>query len=365
MKGDETMRTESATHGQGVVPVQRHRRVTRSSSGGREPSDPRRRVSEVAPAGTSRLLLALVASLVTACGDEPPEGPTPGRPSFDGEAAMELVRKQVAFGPRVPGTEGHARQLDWMLARLDSTAPEVVADTFSHVTAEGDSLTLVNVHARFAPEASRRILLLAHWDTRPTSDQAADSADRATPVPGANDGASGTAVLLALAPILAQSPPTVGVDLLLVDGEDYGPGVEDMLLGARRYASMLEAEDGSPYGPQRPVYGVLLDMVGDADPRFPVEGISAQYANPVVQKVWRAAERLGYEEYFPTSVGRNLTDDHVPLIEADLPTANVIDFTYGPDHAYWHTPLDVPEHVSATTLEMVGEVVTELIYSGG
>ena len=135
-------------------------------------------------------------------------------------------------------------------------------------------------------------------------------------------------------------------------------GVEDMLLGARRYAATVGADD-------RPVYGVLLDMVGDADPSFPVEGISAQRANAVVQKVWRAAERLGYRNWFPTAVGQNLTDDHVPLIEAGIPTANVIDFDYGPRNAYWHTPDDVPDHVSASTLEMVGEVVAELIYSGG
>jgi len=303
---------------------------------------------------TMGLLAALFSS---GCADGRPAGPTPGRPTFDGTEAMALVRRQVAFGPRVPGSEGHAHQLGWMLARLDSLAPEVVADTFAHRTAAGDSLTLVNVLARFAPETSRRILLLAHWDTRPVSDQATDSADRSIPVPGANDGGSGTAILLTLASILAETPPPVGVDLLLVDGEDYGPGIEDMLLGARRYASTL--------GPVRPIYGVLLDMVGDADPRFPVEEISAQHANAVVGKVWRTAERLGYRSYFPTSVGQKLTDDHVPLIEAGLPTANVIDFTYGPGNAYWHTPDDVPEKLSAATLEMVGEVVTELVYSGG
>lgn len=312
--------------------------------------------------GARTLVVALAA--LSACADDQPAGPTPGRPSFDGEAAMALVREQVGFGPRVPGTEGHARQLEWMLGRLDSLAPDLLVDTFQHATTGGDTLTLVNVLARFTPESSRRILLLAHWDTRPTSDQAPDSADHSTPVPGANDGASGTAVLLALAPILADAPPPLGVDLLFVDGEDYGPGIDDMLLGARRYAEMLGRED-SPYGQERPVYGVLLDMVGDADPRFPVEGLSAQLANPVVRKVWGAAERLGYDAYFPTSVGRNLTDDHVPLNEAGLATANVIDFEYGPNNSYWHTPEDVPEHMSASTLEMVGEVVTELVYSGG
>jgi Zn-dependent M28 family amino/carboxypeptidase len=227
------------------------------------------------------------------------------------------------------------------------------------VTSSGaDTLTLVNVIARFRPEATRRILLLTHWDTRPRSDQAKDSSLHVIPVPGANDGASGTAVLLTLARLMAGAPPPLGVDLLFVDGEDYGPGVDDMLLGARRYAETVTDDD-------RPVYGLLLDMVGDAEPLFRVEGISAQYANPVVQKVWRAAERLGYADWFPSAVGQDLTDDHVPLIEARIPTADLIDFSYGPDNAYWHTPDDVPEHVSAATLDMVGKVVTELVYSGG
>lgn len=245
-----------------------------------------------------------------------------------------------------------------MLERLDALAPVLQADSFQYVTQSGDSLDLVNVMARFAPERSRRILLLAHWDTRPRSDQATDPTLRAIPVPGANDGASGTAILLELAGLFASDPPPVGVDLLFVDGEDYGPGLDDMLLGARHYAASLSDDD-------RPVYGLLLDMVGDADPSFPVEAISAQYADVVVRKVWRAAERLGLRDYFPSAVGRRLQDDHVPLIEAGLPTANLIDFTYGPQNRYWHTPDDTLEHVSASTLTIVGEVVAELVYSGG
>lgn len=302
----------------------------------------------------------LSLGLLAAC-DSAPAGPTPGSPAFDGELAMTLVETQVAFGPRVPGSDGHAAQLAWMMARLDSLAPVVVADTFTHVTSSGaDTLALTNVVARFNPEATRRIVLLAHWDTRPTADEEEDPSLRGVPIPGANDGASGTAVLLTLARHLRDVPPpaTLGVDLLLVDGEDFGPGVEDMLLGARHYAETVPEDD-------RPVYGLLLDMVGDADPRFPVEGYSAQAANVVVQKVWRAAERLGYRDWFPTAVGTALNDDHVPLIQAGIPTANLIDFTYGPDNAYWHTSEDTPDKLSAATLGMVGAVVAELIYSGG
>ena len=306
------------------------------------------------PVAHAVLLLGAVA-----CGDsDGVSGPTPGRPSFDGEAALALVREQVAFGPRVPGSEGHARQLAWMVSRLDTLAAEVAVDTFTHRTAAGETLTLYNVLARFRPEATRRILLLAHWDTRPRSDASADPALRDTPVPGANDGASGTAVLLVLAELLSRDPPPMGVDLLFTDGEDYGPGVDDMLLGARRYASMLPDEG-------RPVYGLLLDMVGDADASFPPEELSVQRANVVVLKVQRVAERLGYQSYFPSRVGPRLVDDHVPLLDAGLPTANLVDFSYGPGNSYWHTPEDTPDRLSAATLELVGEVVAELVYSGG
>ena len=274
---------------------------------------------------------------------------------------MELVRTQVGFGPRVPGREGHAAQLAWMVAHLDSAGVEVQTDTFTHVTTTGDTLHLTNVLARAKPEATRRILLLTHWDTRPISDNATDPALRSTPIPGANDGASGTAILMELAGLLEGTPPPMGVDLLFVDGEDYGDyGAGDMLLGAKHYAEKLP-----PPGPGRPIYGVLLDMVGDVDPRFPVEPTSVQYAQPVVRKVWDAARRLGYSKFFPDAAGQDIADDHIPLLNAGLPTVDVIDFSYGPGNSWWHTPEDTPEHVSPSTLGMVGQVVTELIYSGG
>jgi glutaminyl-peptide cyclotransferase len=307
---------------------------------------------------TTRALIPFVfAASLAGCAEAALEPPAV-RPPLDGEAALALVHRQLDFGPRIPGTPGHAAQLAWMVARLDSLAPEVVADTFHHVTAEGDSLTLVNVMARFRPEQGRRILLLTHWDTRPRANEARDPAQRALPVPGANDGASGTAVLMELARVLAQQAPPMGVDLLFVDGEDYGPGIDDMLLGARRYAETLPDEG-------RPVYGVLLDMVGDVDPRFPPEALSVEYAPIVVRKVWRAARRMGYGDYFPEVATGPLTDDHVPLNQAGLPTVDVVDFSYGPDNAWWHTPEDTADKVSAATLKMVGEVMAELIYSGG
>lgn len=286
------------------------------------------------------------------------EGGRVERPAFGADQAWELLQRQVAFGPRVPNTPGHAAQLEWMTAYLRERADTVVLQPFTHVTPAGDTLRLTNVFARFRPEQTERVLLLAHWDTRPTSDQARNPADRATPVPGANDGASGTAVLLQLAEMFRRRPPPIGVDLLLVDGEDYGPGEANMYLGAKYFAAHLPS--GYP-----PLYAILLDMVGDQDPRFPIEGNSAQLAPEVVQRVWSVAEELGYGEVFPNTVGPYVTDDHLPLNQAGVRTIDIIDFEYGPGNRYWHTPEDVVANTAPEGLRAVGEVVAELIYRGG
>lgn len=280
------------------------------------------------------------------------------RPRFDGAAALELVGTQLDFGPRVPGTDGHAQQLEWLVALLSARADSVEMQPFTHLhTQTGEALALSNVLARFRPENRRRILFLTHWDTRPTSDNANTAERRALPVPGANDGGSGTAILLEVARILSETPPDVGVDLLFVDGEDFGPTTDDMFLGARHFAKALPEP--------RPIYGVLLDMVGDATPRFPVEGYSALLAPDVTQRVWDVANALGYGAYFQRQPGQRISDDHIPLNQAGLPTVDIIDFDYGPGNSLWHTPEDDLTNVRAATLQMVGELVLELIYMGG
>jgi hypothetical protein len=306
------------------------------------------------------LATSILALMAMACLDPGAEarGPTPGRPRFDGARALDLVHRQVDFGPRIPGSDGHAAQATWMGATLDSLADEIQTDTFTHVLSTGDTLPLVNLLARFRPEETRRILFLTHWDTRPRSDNAADPAVRPVPIPGANDGASGTAVLMELARLLSGAAPPMGVDLLFVDGEDYGPSNEDMFLGSRRHANRVG--EGT-----RPIYAILLDMVGDTDASFPAEVYSAELAPIVLRKVLQTAERLGYESGFPPTGGQRIYDDHVPLNQAGIPTVDIIDFSYGPGNTWWHTPDDTPERLSAATLEMVGEVVAELIYSGG
>ena len=286
-----------------------------------------------------------------------PEAPVE-RPSFDGAEAHQLIRDQVAFGPRVPGMEGHAAQLAWMEELLGLWADEVVLQPLSHTTIGQVELSLTNVLARFRPEVEDRILLLTHWDTRPWSDQALNPEDRDIPVPGANDGGSGTAILLHLADLMSGTPPPMGVDLLFVDGEDYGPGTQDMFLGSDHFSATMP----------RPLpwrYGILLDMVGDLDPRFPIEGYSAEYAPNLAQRVWAVAQEMGFGPYFPASVGTRILDDHLSLNRAGLETIDIIDFEYGPGNSLWHTPQDLPENTSPETLRMVGEVITDLVYRGG
>lgn len=277
-------------------------------------------------------------------------------PDFNAAAAYQLLERQVGFGPRVPGTEGHRRQLEWMTEHLRVRADTVILEPFTHVTDGGDTLHLTNVFARFRPQAEDRVLLLAHWDSRPTADSATDPEDRDQPIPGANDGASGTAVLLQMADVLSSHSPPIGVDILLVDGEDYATG--DMFLGSKHFAAHRAAG-------YRPLYGILVDMVGDRSPTFPIEPNSQNYAPSVVRRVWRTARELGYGGIFVERVGPAIQDDHIPLNEAGIPTIDIIDFEYGPGNRYWHTLEDDLQHTAPEGLDAVGSVLTALIYRGG
>ncbi len=277
------------------------------------------------------------------------------RPSFNADRAFQDLERQVAFGPRIPGSAGHAEQLEWLETQLRALADTVFLDPFEWVTSEGDELDLTNVIARFGPADGSRMLLLTHWDTRPKADQSSEADDRERPVPGANDGASGTAILLELARMFNEQPPPGGVELLFSDGEDYGPSTNDMFLGAKHYVAGIGSENP-------PAFGILLDMVGDADPSFPVEAYSLEGAGQVVQRVWSIAADLGYRRFFPMDQTSRVVDEHIEFIDAGIPVADIIDFRYGPAHGFWHTPRDVPENTSAQTLQMVGDVVAEVVY---
>ena len=312
------------------------------------------------------LLAALGAIVVLGCGGAEGELPRSVEsmvysPRFNGASAYELVRRQVEFGPRVPGTDGHVAMAGWLQEYLGERADTLIVQRFTHATVNDDTLPLHNFLARFRVPGTQPILLLAHWDTRPISDNAADPADRDRPVPGANDGASGTAILLELASMMKQDAPPRSVDILLVDGEDYGDfGVGlDVFLGSRYFAAnMPESYDAE--------FGVLLDMVGDRDLEIYVEGHSNRLAPEVVDLVWGIAHRLGFDDVFYRNTRHTMNDDHIPLNEAGIPTIDVIDFDYpvGPENVYWHTPQDTTDKVSASSLGVVGAVMTRLIYRG-
>lgn len=195
-------------------------------------------------------------------------------------------------------------------------------------------------------DAKTRVLLIAHWDTRPTADQEFDSARRAMPIPGANDGASGVAVLLELANALKGNlPKDVGVMYLMTDGEDLGPGLDEMFLGAEYFAAHLPDD--------KPTYGILLDMIGDRDLNVPMEPNSQQAAGNLLLDLYRHADKVGLGKYFPMVEGPEIEDDHLSLIQAGVPTIDLIDFDYQP----WHRLSDTKDKCSPSSLGHVGKLL--------
>jgi hypothetical protein len=292
---------------------------------------------------------SIAAALVlAACGEkEPPR-------EFDGASAFKYVEQQLAFGYRIPGTEGHQRMAAWLDSMARARTDSVIVQRWTHVTKQGDSLPLQNVIARYNPGAEKRILFLAHWDTRPKAD-GAQSPDSSAAVTGANDGASGVALLLGVMDVLKRSPPpaTLGVDILFTDGEDYGQFDEpyaDVLIGARYYAAH------QPPGP-KPLYAVLWDLVADKDLQIYQEGNSVTGAPEVVNLVWEAARDLGYGKIFVDTPKHVLTDDHIELQKAGIRAIDVVDFDY-PAH---HTPFDTIDKVSGASLQIVGDVAVALV----
>lgn len=322
------------------------------------------------PVTQKYLLVGLLAALNGCVAESPKHDqpqPSPERsateravvtiPLFSGMRAFDHLVKQVEFGPRNPNSPGHAACLDFLYQTLLPLADEVHLQSF---TAQGynESLRLTNVIAKFKPDATTRILLAAHWDTRPRADMDENKSRRNEPILGANDGASGVAVLLEIASLLNQQPPAVGVDIVLFDGEDYGleGDLSKYFLGARHFAATKPAD----YNPR---FGILLDMVGDKFLDIPKEQNSLRFAPDIVDLVWGKARELGYTQFIDEP-GEEVNDDHLPLNQAGIKTIDIIDFNY-PDytHRFWHTHQDVPENCSAESLEIVGTVVIHVIYS--
>jgi len=319
----------------------------------------RRRTSAAgAPAGRLRLfrrgpLVALAGAGVAAAAFLT-QGAA-ARPEFDKDRAFKQLEKQVAFGPRVPNLQSHRDCRDYLVDTLKPLANRVDRQNFTY-RAGAERLAMSNIIARWNGTGGKEgVLLSAHWDTRPTADYERTAARRKLPIPGANDGASGVAVLLEVARILKQSPPPVPVMIVFFDGEDYGPGVNRMFLGSRYFASNLPRDV--------PRKGVLLDMVGDKDLEIPQELNSVAAARDVVDEIYGIARKLGLERTLPSRPNGAIEDDHIPLHQKGLKVVDLIDFNYGPGHSWWHTLADTPDKCSPNSLKAVGDVVLEWVYT--
>lgn len=288
-------------------------------------------------------------------------------PAFNSDSALHYLQTQVEFGPRVPGTDAHAKCADYLFQKLKSFGLQTQIQSETITTFDNKKFRLKNIIAEYKPEAKQRVLLLAHWDTRPWADH--DSVRKDQPFDGANDGASGVAVLLEIARLLPASGLETGIDILLVDLEDYGQEEDDTrfprqentwCLGSQFWAKNMHRSD---YFAQ---YGILLDMVGGANPVFPKEGTSLYYAPDVLSRVWNIAQNMGYGQYFINEPAPQTIDDHLYINQlANIRTIDIVHYDnvkkeYPPYH---HTHGDNLSIIDKNTLNMVGRVVLQTIFT--
>ena len=289
---------------------------------------------------------------------------------FDADSAYAFTAAQCAFGPRTMNSEAHEKCLTWIADKFRQYGCSVKMQKADLKGYDGTILKSTNIMASYNPEASTRILLCAHWDSRPWADNDPDSANHRKPVMAANDGAIGVAVMLEVARVLSKDTTlNIGVDFVCFDAEDWGfpewetgddPG-DTWALGSQFFAANL------PEGYEAR-YGILLDMVGGEGAQFYREGMSMKYAEAIVNKVWAAAKAAGYGSYFPESDGGYVTDDHVPMNEvAGIPTIDIIAYypdcqqsSFGPT---WHTVNDDMDHIDKNTLKAVGQTIIQVLYS--
>lgn len=287
-------------------------------------------------------------------------------PEFNADSAYHYMSRQVEFGPRFPGSEGHEKAKSYLVGKLQEKAGTrgVYVQEFTHVGYEGDTLHLSNIIAAFNPSATDRIMLSAHWDTRPRAEEAAT--DTGKPILGADDGASGVAVLLEMARLFEENSPPVGVDIILFDGEDYGRvnDNDQYFLGSRYWSN------NPPVKNYQPRFGILLDMVGARNALFPKEQNSYRIAPGLVDEIWNLAGGMGYDSLFVNEKGSYVSDDHVIVSQnTGIPTIDIIHHRLpeNPDKVnfppHWHTHRDNTDIISRETLRAVGEVLSELVYN--
>lgn len=298
----------------------------------------------------------------------------PVGPSFNADSAYAFTKAQCDFGPRDMNSRGHDLCGEWIVSKFKEYGCKVTTQTATLAGYDGTKLRSRNIMASINPEATTRILLCAHWDSRPWADNDPDSANWRKPILAANDAASGVAVMLELARIIRKSKDEkafnkqLGIDFVCFDAEDWGtPQWADVADNADSWA--LGAQYWSKNLPQgyEARYGILLDMVGGVGAKFYREGMSMQYAPEIVKKVWRAAREVGFGSYFPKEDGGMITDDHVPVNQfAKIPTIDIIPYyadcqqsSFGPT---WHTLADNMENIDKNTLKAVGQTLVQVIY---
>jgi len=313
-------------------------------------------------------LLLSVLTLIVSCGEEG-AGLTfeeQGRevPDFNSSNAYAFIEEQVNFGPRVPGIEAHLQTKEYLKEQLSGVAGSrnVFVQEFEQEV-YGDSLTMYNLLASFGTHYRDRIILAAHWDTRPRAEE--DPDDPNSPILGADDGGSGVGVLLELARVLSEHEPPLGVDIIFFDGEDYGEvsDLDNYFLGARHWGANPPVQGYSPR------FGILLDIVGGQNAVFPKEAYSMRYAPNLVNEVWSIAGSIGHDKMFLDSRGGYVADDHVVVQQTTgIPMINIIHHTVGEDGsvqfpAWWHTQNDNMDIIDSETLQAVGDILLELIYN--
>lgn len=279
-------------------------------------------------------------------------GNRPAMSQFNKEQAFKYLQQQCNFGPRYPGSENHKKMRDFLVDELRQFTDRVRTQPFLAVNyLENKRAQGFNIMASFG-KGKTELILCAHWDSRPKADHDLVAENRDKPIPAANDGASGVAVLLEIARYMKKAPPPIPVDIILFDAEDMGREAHEneFLQGSRFFAKNLAYS-------YKPFAAILLDMVGDRDLKFYVEENSKKFAPDVVDRVWSIAEQLGFPE-FVRKTRYAMTDDHVPLIKAGIPAIDIIDF----DYPYWHTLADTPDKCSPESLEKVGRVLLQYIY---
>ncbi len=290
-------------------------------------------------------------------------------PDFNADSAYRFIEKQVAFGPRVPGTDAHIECGDYLAGKLQEFGAAVLHQYADVTHYNGENINLHNIIGSYNPEMEKRVLLFAHWDSRPFADEESDPARQKQAIAGADDGASGVGVLLEIARQLHHNPISIGIDIIFFDLEDWGqPSFESNLINGDWWCI------GSKYWSENPhvdnykaEYGILLDMVGGANATFLKEGYSLNYATNIVDKIWSTALKLNYSKYFKSQHGGYIIDDHVPVNELrSVPSVNIINLkqdTRTGFSNYWHTLNDDMRNIDSNTLKGVGQTVLEVIYT--